>query len=136
MLSHGAVRRFPLRFMSSFLSKPSKLILALALVCGAAPVGALAAAAGRENPVPVRTVPPEYPTELKKQRVSGLVVVKCTVDVQGNVSDTNIVKSSNELFDQFALDAVKKWKFKPARQDGTAVASQVSIPIKFVADET
>lgn len=86
--------------------------------------------------MPVRTVPPEYPGELKKQKVSGLVLVKCTVDDQGNVSETNIVKSSNDQFDRFAMDAVKKWKFKPARQDGTAVSSQVTIPIKFVAEES
>lgn len=86
--------------------------------------------------MPVRTVAPEYPSDLKKQHVSGLVVVKCTVDVQGNVSGTNVVKSSNEQFDQFAMDAVKKWKFKPARQDGTAISVEVTIPIKFVAEES
>jgi protein TonB len=81
-------------------------------------------------------VSPEYPRDLKASRVSGLVMVKCTIDEQGNVSGTDIVKSSNEQFDRFATDAVKKWKFKPAREDGTAISVQVTIPIKFVAEES
>jgi protein TonB len=96
----------------------------------------LFAAAGRENPIPVRTVPPEYPVDLRRQGVSGLVMVKCTVDDQGNVAETSVSKSSNEAFDKYALEAVKKWKFKPARQDGNPISVQVTIPIKFVAQES
>jgi protein TonB len=117
--------------------QPGHLALALALLlCLAAPALHAAPVPGRENPVPVRTVRPDYPIDLKRNGVSGLVVVKCTIDVQGNVSETNIVKSSNVQFDQFAMDALKKWKFKPARQDGEPVSMQVSIPIKFVAEES
>src|SRR5688572_10187316 len=71
----------------------------LALVLCFAPVPAvLAATPGRENPVPVRTVAPEYPRDLKADGVSGLVMVKCTIDEQGNVAGTEIAKSSNEKF--------------------------------------
>lgn len=65
----------------------------------------------------------------------GVVVVKCTVDEQGNVVEPTIEKSTHADFDQPALEALRKWKFKPARQDGNAVAKKVSIPIKFVANE-
>jgi len=108
-------------------------ILFSALLCLAS-VSTLSAA--RENPVPVRTVAPDYPREMKANRVSGLVMVKCTIDEQGNVAGTDIVKSSNEQFDRFATDALKKWKFKPAREDGTPISVQVTIPIKFVAEES
>lgn len=111
-------------------------LLIAALLCLVPASTTLAAAAGRENPVPVRTVAPDYPREMKANGISGLVMVKCTIDEQGNVADTNIVKSSNAEFDRFATDALKKWKFKPARQDGTPVAMQVTIPIKFVAEES
>lgn len=107
-----------------------------ALLCFASVNTVFAAVAGRENPVPVRTVAPEYPRELKANGVSGLVMVKVSIDEQGNVGETDIVKSSNVQFDRFATDALKKWKFKPARQDGTPVAVQVTIPIKFVAEES
>jgi len=85
-----------------------------------------------EPPVPVRTVAPEYPNELRREGVSGLVMVKCSIDVQGNVTETLVEKSSNAAFEQPAIAAVKKWKFKPAKQDGAPVAIKVTIPIKFV----
>ncbi len=85
-----------------------------------------------EPPVPVRTVAPEYPVELRRDGVSGLVMVKCTINEQGDVVDPAVEKSSNGAFDQPALAALKKWKFKPAKQDGSPVAIKVSIPIKFV----
>ena len=85
-----------------------------------------------EPPVPVRTVAPDYPPDLKRDGISGLVMVKCTIDEQGNVVDPTVEKSSNASFEKPALEALKKWKFKPAKQDGTPVAIKVSIPIKFV----
>jgi len=109
-----------------------KLPLAqLSLVCllASAPV---AFAQTKEPPVPVRTVAPEYPDELRREGVSGVVMVKCTIDEQGNVTNPEIEKSSNGAFEKPALAALKKWKFKPAKQDGTPVAIKVSIPIKFV----
>lgn len=96
----------------------------------------LALAAGKEPPVPVRTVAPDYPRDLRNQGVSGVVMVKVTIDEQGNVTATVVSKSSNPGFDQFAMDAVKKWKFKPGLQDGNPVSMTVTIPIKFVADES
>ncbi|MEO7346669.1 MAG: energy transducer TonB [Opitutaceae bacterium] len=87
-----------------------------------------------EPPVPVRTVAPEYPPELRREGVSGLVMVKCTIDESGNVVDPQVEKSSNMAFEKPAVDALKKWKFKPAKQDGTPVAIKVSIPIKFVTE--
>ncbi|MEO5960162.1 MAG: energy transducer TonB [Opitutaceae bacterium] len=84
--------------------------------------------------MPVRTVAPEYPPELRREGVSGLVMVKCTIDESGNVVDPQVEKSSNMAFEKPAVDALKKWKFKPAKQDGTPVAIKVSIPIKFVTE--
>jgi len=85
-----------------------------------------------EPPVPVRTVPPDYPDELRREGVSGLVMVKCTIDEHGNVTTAEVEKSSNGAFEKPAVTAVKKWKFKPAKQDGAPIAIKVSIPIKFV----
>lgn len=112
-----------------------KLLVAIAVLL--VPLASPAfAAAGRENPVPVRTVAPEYPPLMKTQNVSGVVMVKCTIDEQGNVTETVVAKTTNQAFDQSATDAVKKWKFKPARQDGNPIQVTVTIPIKFVVEES
>ena len=82
--------------------------------------------------MPVRTVAPSLPSELKGS--AGLVMVKCTIDEQGNVAETAVTKSSNEAFDRYALEAIRKWKFKPASEDGKAVSISVTIPVKFVGE--
>lgn len=87
-----------------------------------------------EPPVPVRTVQPDYPTEMRRDGVSGVVTLKCQIDEKGDVTGAEVEKSSNSAFEPAALSAVKKWKFKPAKQDGAPVPIRVSIPIKFVTE--
>ena len=105
----------------------TKLILVVALSI----VGRVLAESNTEPPVPVRTVPPDYPSQQRRDGVSGLVTVKCTIDVKGDVVEAEVVKSSDHAFDDPAIAALKKWKFKPAKQDGSPVAIKVNIPIKF-----
>ncbi len=97
---------------------------------------AVRAQAKAEPPVPVRMVPPDYPTELRREGVAGVVMISCTIDEKGDVQDPVIEKSSNATFDKPALAAIKKWKFKPAKLDGAAVAKKVTIPLKFTVDES
>jgi periplasmic protein TonB len=89
-----------------------------------------------EPPVPVRTVAPEYPFELRREGVVGLVLVSCVIDEQGNVTELAIEKTTNVGFNAPALEALKKWKFKPARIDGNPVAKKVVIPLRFNVQET
>lgn len=84
-----------------------------------------------EPPVPVRTVAPRYPDEMRRDGTSGVVTVSCTIDEKGNVQEPKVEKSSNDAFSAPALEALKKWKFKPAKKAGTPVAIRVNIPIQF-----
>jgi periplasmic protein TonB len=67
--------------------------------------------------------------------VSGVVTVRCTIDAQGNVTDAQVVKYSLAIFQQPALEALHRWKFKPGKLDGVAVATKALIPVQFVANE-
>lgn len=107
-------------------------ILFLSLVLSASAPLALRA---KEAPVPVRTVTPEYPAEMRRTGASGLVIINCLVDERGAVSDPKVEKSSNAVFERPALDAVQKWKFKPATENGSAVPTRINIPIKFICEE-
>lgn len=84
-----------------------------------------------EPPVPVRTVAPEIPQNFARAGGSGLVTVSFLVDEKGQVQDAAVEKSSNPELNEPAVKAIRKWRFKPARKDGAAVAMRVSIPIKF-----
>jgi protein TonB len=110
----------------------------LFLLLAAFTLGSLSAIAedGVEAPVPVRMVPPKFPPEMRREGIGGVVTVKCTIDEKGNVTEPTVEKASNPAFVQPALDALRKWKFKPAKRGGTPVPLKVSIPIQFsISDE-
>ena len=83
------------------------------------------------NPVPVKTPPPDYPEGMKRQGVSGVVAVSIVIDEKGAVVSATVAKSSQTEFEAPAMDAVKKWKFKPAQKDGAPVKMKVTVPIRF-----
>jgi protein TonB len=93
------------------------------------------AAETKEPPVPVRTFAPDYPPDMLRAKVSGVVTVKCTIDEHGNVTETQVMKYSLVAFEQPAVDALHKWKFKPAKVDGVAIATKAVIPVQFVAPD-
>jgi protein TonB len=82
-------------------------------------------------PVAVNTVPAEYPYELKRAGIEGLVRLQCVVDVEGRVSDARVEDASHPEFVTPAIAAVKRWTFKPATRDGATVPTAVSVPIRF-----
>ena len=101
----------------------------IALLVGSAV--SLAAEEKSEPPVPVRTVMPQIPASFSRTGSSGLVTVSFLVDEKGLVQQAAVEKSSDPELNEPALLAIRKWRFKPARKEGTPVAMRVSIPIKF-----
>lgn len=108
----------------------TKLLTLLLLALGLGQLTVFAAE-GTEPPVPVRTVPPVFPDEMRRDGISGVVTVSILIDEKGNVQEPKVVKTTHEAFSQPAIDALTKWKFKPAKQAGEAVAMRVNIPIQF-----
>jgi protein TonB len=85
------------------------------------------------KPQPVATVKPRYPPILVKAGIEGRTVVKALVDIDGSIMDVQILKSSgNQMLDEEALIAARKWKFSPAKQRDKYVRVYVSIPFDFM----
>lgn len=74
---------------------------------------------------------PVYPPDALKQGLNGTVWVKIWVDKAGKPRAVAVVKSTNEIFDQSALDAARQWKFSPARLHDKPVDVWVTIPFKY-----
>jgi len=84
------------------------------------------------KPEPVVQVKPFYPPLARQAGVEGRVVVKALVDIDGSVMEVTVLDSSgNQMLDEAALAAARKWKFSPARQRDKFVRVYVSIPINF-----
>lgn len=86
-------------------------------------------------PRPLKTKPPSYPSNMRAQGVSGVVVVAMVVDEGGKVIACEVSKTSNDAFSQPALDAVRAWTFDPAKVAGKAVRAKVSVPLKFEVED-
>ena len=74
---------------------------------------------------------PVYPTEMKRQGISGEVQLQFVVDSNGDVQNVEVIKSTNREFEQPAIQAVQKWKFKAGRKGGKPVNTRMAIPIAF-----
>jgi TonB family protein len=84
-----------------------------------------------QAPVPTSQPAAVYPRTLRAQRLEGSVDVGFTITSKGVVLDPHAVSSTNEGFEQAAIDAVRKWKFKPAMKDGKAVNTKVQVTLTF-----
>jgi len=76
-------------------------------------------------------VEPQYPRAALAARVSGVVVLKCVIDRNGNVRDAEVVTSSFSAFNQPALDALQHWRFAPGAFRGKAVDTWFELTIRF-----
>ena len=83
-----------------------------------------------ELPEAVTKVNPAYPDIAREAQVEGKVVVQALVGKDGKVKDTKVVKSI-PMLDSAAIDAVKKWVFKPALSNNKPVAVWVAVPVRF-----
>lgn len=79
---------------------------------------------------------PSYPPEAYRAGEEGTVVVLAQVDAQGNASDVKVVeRSGSRLLDRAATNEVRRWKFRPAMENGKAVASAVRVPVDYKLDD-
>lgn len=83
-----------------------------------------------------RYVPPEYPKDALKRGLGGEVRVRFTLDADGKVKSAEVVNSSPaEVFDRAALDAVRRWRFKPPATGNPDSEATVVTNIVFRPDD-
>lgn len=78
----------------------------------------------------IKKVPPKYPKQARKQHLEGTVVLRATITKEGEISDLRLV-SGEPMLAEAALEAVKKWKYRPYQKDGQAVAVDTEITVNF-----
>ncbi|MBL9136019.1 MAG: energy transducer TonB [Verrucomicrobiales bacterium] len=83
------------------------------------------------RPEPVSQVAPTYPAELRKAKIEGTVTLVFLLSEEGRVEDPRVEASSRPEFEKPAVEAVKRWRFKPGMKDGQAVRTHMRLPIRF-----
>lgn len=87
---------------------------------------------GGEVPEPrkIKHVNPSYPDAAKRARVQGIVILECTIDTQGRVSNVNVLRGV-PLLDQAAIDAVRQWVYTPTLLGGAPVPVIMTVTVNF-----
>jgi len=82
-------------------------------------------------PTPIRRITPVYPEKCKKEGIEGTVVLEIKIDEAGNVMDVQVLKSVHPDIDKAAIEAIKKWKYKPVLKDGKPAPVVFAVTINF-----
>ncbi len=115
-----------------------------------APVVAQTAPPAPAPPAPVKAAPvtppnfnadylnnpaPAYPAIARRQGHQGKVVLRVFVNAAGGADQVEVRSSSGySTLDQAALNAVRRWRFVPARQGDQPVAAWVLVPLTFTLE--
>ena len=82
--------------------------------------------------VPLVRIPPKYPRVASRRGIEGVVTVTFIITKDGRVRDPKVIKAEPaSVFNDAALRAILKWKFKPKYVDGQAVERQATQEIEF-----
>jgi protein TonB len=79
---------------------------------------------------------PAYPQAARKAGWEGAVVVRALIDTAGTVASVSVKEGSGyDILDEAAVQAVKKWRYTPAKEGGVPVTSLHDIRVRFRLDE-
>ena len=85
-----------------------------------------------DPPVAMTPIRPIYPEIAQEAGIEGVIVVQAFIDEKGRVKETQILKGvPNTGLDEAAMDAIRKTRFKPAKQRERSVGVWISIPVNF-----
>jgi TonB family protein len=79
-------------------------------------------------PVPVTVVSPD----VASYDIGKTAKVEFVVDATGRTSGFTVVSTDDPQLADAMIEALKQWKFDPARQNGVAVATKVVLPVRIV----
>jgi len=77
------------------------------------------------------TTPPLYSDEARRRGVEGIVTIAFRVDERGHVAGARVVNGLGGGLDQNALVALRQWRFRPGRLNGTPAAMDAEVDVEF-----
>lgn len=93
--------------------------------------GAYRVGGGVSAPRAIFAPDPEYSEEARKAKWQGTVVLWVVIGPDGKPRDVRVQRSLGMGLDEKAIEAVRSWKFEPAKKDGQPVAVQVNVEVNF-----
>lgn len=77
---------------------------------------------------------PRYPKLARKASVAGKVILEAVIQTDGAVGELRVLREprANLGFGDAAIEAVRQWRYQPAKQNGKPVAVYFTIVLEFV----
>jgi TonB family protein len=82
-------------------------------------------------PVPLTSPAATYTPEARKAKINGKCLIALIVDEQGMPQNVQVERSLDPGLDQNAMDAVNRYRFKPAMRSGEPVPVRITVEVKF-----
>ena len=79
----------------------------------------------------IKKVEPQYPEDARHAHIEGQVFLRAVIDKKGNVKSATLIQG-HPLLAQAAIEAVKKWKYKPHLLNGQPVNVETLVTVNFV----
>lgn len=73
----------------------------------------------------------DYPEMAKRAKTQGKVYVLVLINENGGVDDAKVIKGIGQGCDESAISAIKKFKFTPGKNAGTAIKAKLTMAINF-----
>ena len=86
---------------------------------------------GITAPAITREVKPDYTEEGRRRNLEGDVVLEIVVRSDGSVGNVKLLQGLGAGLDQRAVDAVRQWRFAPAKRLGVPVDVIVEVAMEF-----
>jgi periplasmic protein TonB len=86
---------------------------------------------GVSNPIPIVSPEAEFSDEARRSKYQGVCMISIIVDARGYPQNPRVIRSLGMGLDEKALEAVQRYRFKPAMKDGKPVAVMISVEVNF-----
>ena len=86
---------------------------------------------GVTNPIPLVTPEAEFSDEARRNKYQGVCLISIVVDARGYPQNPRVIRSLGMGLDEKAIEAVQKYRFKPALKDGKPVAAMITVEVNF-----
>ncbi|MFP2924908.1 TonB family protein, partial [Pyxidicoccus sp. 3LG] len=72
-----------------------------------------------------------YPAEAEQARLEATVLLRLTLDAQGQVTEAEVQEPAGHGFDEAAREAALRFRFEPAKRNGTPMPSRIAYSYEF-----
>ena len=79
----------------------------------------------------IKRAEPIYPLSSRQNHEEGVSIYEAVITPSGCVRDLRVIKSSTPTLDVYGIDAISRWRYRPASLDGRPVAVYLTVTVTY-----